>query len=172
MPFSHRGGIGKLGLRSNQQDRLPNGLALVGAQLYRRSFPQLAREKFRKLSMSKILVVDDSQTVRLVGRRIMSKFGFEVLEAEHGAAALNMVDQHPDVTAILLDWNMPVMDGLEFLKSLRALPLEKQPVVVMCTTENDMEHIMQAVEAGANEYIMKPFTEDIIRDKFQEVGVL
>lgn len=122
--------------------------------------------------MSKILVVDDSQTVRLVGRRIMSKFGFEVLEAEHGEAALEIVNQNPDLAAILLDWNMPVMDGLAFLKSLRALPLEKQPVVVMCTTENDMEHIMQAVEAGANEYIMKPFTEDIIRDKFQEVGVL
>jgi len=122
--------------------------------------------------MSKILVVDDSQTVRLVGRRIMSKFGFEVLEAEHGQAALEQVRQHPEITAILLDWNMPIMNGLDFLQELRALPLEKQPVVVMCTTENDMEHIMKAVEAGANEYIMKPFTEDIIRDKFQEVGVL
>lgn len=122
--------------------------------------------------MPKILVVDDSQTVRLVGRRIMSKFGFEVLEAEHGQSALEQIRSNPDVIAILLDWNMPVMNGLEFLEALRSLPLPKQPIVVMCTTENDMDHIMRAMQAGANEYIMKPFTEEIIRDKFEEVGVL
>jgi two-component system chemotaxis response regulator CheY len=122
--------------------------------------------------MSQVLLVDDSQTVRLVGRRIMSKFGFDVLEAEHGQAALEQIRLHPDVHAILLDWNMPVMNGLDFLQALRALPLQRQPIVVMCTTENDMVHIVQAMEAGANEYIMKPFTEEIIRDKFEEVGVL
>ncbi len=122
--------------------------------------------------MSKILVVDDSQTVRLVGRRIMSKFGFEVLEADNGLSALEQIRQHPDIRAILLDWNMPIMNGLEFLQALRALPLAAQPTVVMCTTENDMEHIVCAIEAGANEYIMKPFTEDIMREKFEEVGVL
>jgi two-component system, chemotaxis family, chemotaxis protein CheY len=122
--------------------------------------------------MSKVLLVDDSQTVRLVGRRIMSKFGFEVLEAEHGQSALEQIRQHPDVHAVLLDWNMPVMNGLDFLQALRGLPLPQQPIVVMCTTENDMEHIVKAMESGANEYIMKPFTEEIIRDKFEEVGVL
>lgn len=102
----------------------------------------------------------------------MSKFGFEILEAEHGEAALEQIRHHPDVQAILLDWNMPIMNGLQFLQTLRSLPLPKQPTVVMCTTENDMEHIVTAIEAGANEYIMKPFTEEIIRDKFEEVGVL
>ncbi|MBL4885790.1 MAG: response regulator [Planctomycetaceae bacterium] len=122
--------------------------------------------------MVKILLVDDSRTVRLVGRRMMEKMGFEVLEAEHGEDALVVIGKHPDVTAILLDWNMPVMNGLDFLKALRALPLPKQPSVVMCTTENDMGHIMEAMDAGANEYIMKPFTEDIVRDKLEVVGIL
>ena len=122
--------------------------------------------------MLKVLLVDDSQTVRLVGRRIMSKLGFETIEAEHGQAALEQIRRHPHVHAILLDWNMPVMNGLDFLQALRSLPLSRQPIVVMCTTENDMEHIIQAMEAGANEYIMKPFTEEIIRDKFAEVGVM
>ncbi len=122
--------------------------------------------------MAKILLVDDSQTVRLVGRRILSKFGFEIIEAEHGGVALEQVQQHSDIRAILLDWNMPIMSGLEFLQKLRAMPLSQQPTVVMCTTENDMDHIMQAMQSGANEYIMKPFTEEIIRDKFAEVGVI
>jgi len=72
----------------------------------------------------------------------------------------------------LLDWNMPVMDGMTFLKRLREEPRERQPVVVMCTTENDMKRIVEAMQAGANEYIMKPFTEDIVRDKLHETGVL
>ncbi len=122
--------------------------------------------------MVKMLLVDDSRTVRLVGRRIMDKFGFEVHEAEHGEDALKVIRDHPDIDAVLLDWNMPVMNGLDFLKALRSLPLPKQPTVMMCTTENDMDHIMLAMEAGANEYIMKPFTEDIVRDKLEVVGIL
>ncbi len=122
--------------------------------------------------MKKILLVDDSKAVRLVGRRISETIGLTVLEAEDGQAALEVVHQHPDVDVVLLDWNMPVMDGMGFLRALRAESLENQPVVVMCTTENDMSRIVEAMGAGANEYIMKPFTEDIVREKLQEVGVL
>ena len=122
--------------------------------------------------MVKMLLVDDSRTVRLVGRRIMDKLGIECFEAEHGEDALEVFRDNPGITAVLLDWNMPVMNGLEFLQALRALPIPNQPTVLMCTTENDMEHIMQAMESGADEYIMKPFTEDIVRDKLEVVGIL
>lgn len=124
------------------------------------------------MDMKTILVVDDSRAVRLVSRRLMSSLGFEVLEAENGEDALRVVRSHHAIDAVLLDWNMPIMDGLQFLQALRTEPLPTQPVVVMCTTENDMPRIVQAMQAGANEYIMKPFTEDIIRDKLQETGVL
>jgi len=95
----------------------------------------------------------------------------QALEANDGKQALDVCQQHPDVDAVILDWNMPVMNGLEFLTALRA-EQRHQPVVVMCTTENDFEHISTALAAGANEYVMKPFTEDILREKLQEAGVL
>ena len=120
--------------------------------------------------MKTILLVDDSRAVRLVGRRIMGTFGLNVLE--DGKQALEVARANPELDAVLLDWNMPIMDGMEFLKALRAEAREKQPIVVMCTTENDMPQIVQAMQAGANEYIMKPFTEDIVRDKLEETGVL
>lgn len=122
--------------------------------------------------MKTILLVDDSRTVRMLGKKLMTSLNFNVLEAEHGQAALEVVKSSGPIEAVLLDWNMPVMNGLEFLKALRALDLEPQPKVVMCTTENDMEHIMEAISNGANEYVMKPFTDDIIRDKFTEIGVI
>jgi len=122
--------------------------------------------------MKTILLVDDSRAVRLVGRRMMGTFGLEVLEAEDGKQALEVARANPELDAVLLDWNMPIMDGMEFLTALRAEEREKQPIVVMCTTENDMPRIVQAMDAGANEYIMKPFTEDIVRDKLEETGVL
>ena len=122
--------------------------------------------------MKKMLLVDDSKAVRLVGRRCTNALGFETLEAENGEAALEVMRLNPDVDVVLLDWNMPVMDGMTFLKRLREETRERQPVVVMCTTENDMKRIVEAMQAGANEYIMKPFTEDIVRDKLHETGVL
>jgi len=122
--------------------------------------------------MKKILLVDDSRAVRMVGRRYSNSLGLETIEAENGQAALEAIRSNPEIDVILLDWNMPVMDGLSFLKALREEPLEKQPVVVMCTTENDMSRIVEAMQAGANEYIMKPFTEDIVRDKLEETGIL
>lgn len=121
--------------------------------------------------MKTILLVDDSRAVRLAGKRMSTAIGLQTLEAENGKEALDIVRAN-EVDVVLLDWNMPVMDGIEFLKELRALPDLRQPVVVMCTTENDMERIIEAMESGANEYIMKPFTEDIVRDKLEEAGVI
>jgi two-component system chemotaxis response regulator CheY len=96
---------------------------------------------------------------------------FQIVEAEDGEKALEICKRElPD--AILLDWNMPVMDGFEFLGNLRRLPGGDQPKVVFCTTENGIDHITRALDAGANEYIMKPFDKDIVAAKFQEVGLL
>ena len=96
---------------------------------------------------------------------------FEISEAENGKEALDQCKSRmPD--AVLLDWNMPVMDGIDFLTALRDLAGETGPKVIFCTTENDAEHITRAIDAGANEYIMKPFDRDIIEAKFQEVGLI
>lgn len=121
--------------------------------------------------MKRALLVDDSRAVRMVGRRILQSLGFDTLEAGDGQEALSVYRANPTVDAVLLDWNMPVMNGLDFLKALRK-ETSPQPVVVMCTTENDLAHITEALSAGANEYIMKPFTDDIVKEKFQETGVL
>ncbi|KKJ76383.1 chemotaxis protein CheY [Kiloniella litopenaei] len=121
--------------------------------------------------MKTCLVVDDSKVVRMVARKILEGLNFNIEEAEDGQKALDACNASmPD--AVLLDWNMPVKDGLEFLKDLRALPNVEQPIVVFCTTENDMQHIQQAIAAGANEYIMKPFDSDIIESKFIQVGLI
>ncbi|MEH0070266.1 response regulator [Pannonibacter sp. Pt2-lr] len=121
--------------------------------------------------MKQCLVVDDSSVIRKVARRILEDLHFEITEAEDGQQALDACrNQMPD--AILLDWNMPVMDGLEFLTSLRREPGGDKPIVVFCTTENDVAHIARAIRAGANEYIMKPFDREIVEAKFQEVGLI
>jgi len=121
--------------------------------------------------MKSCLVVDDSRVVRLVARRILEDFQFKVDEAADGQQAMAAcLKAMPDV--ILLDWNMPVMNGLEFLVALRASQGGERPVVVFCTTENELPKIQQAIEAGANEYIMKPFDAGIIESKLSQVGVL
>jgi two-component system chemotaxis response regulator CheY len=120
--------------------------------------------------MKTCLVVDDSGVTRKIARRILEAMNFQIVEAEDGAKALEACQRElPD--AILLDWNMPVMDGLEFLGHLRRLPDGDRPQVVFCTTENGMDHIARALRAGANEYIMKPFDKDIVAAKFQEIGL-
>ena len=121
--------------------------------------------------MKSCLIVDDSKVIRMVARKILQELGFETLEAADGQEALNACKQKmPD--GVLLDWNMPIMDGLEYLVALRALPGGDGPIVVFCTTENDIDHIQKAIEAGANEYIMKPFDSEIIQAKFSQVGLL
>jgi two-component system chemotaxis response regulator CheY len=122
-------------------------------------------------SVKLCLVVDDSRVVRKVARRILEDLGFEVAEAGDGAEALAWArTTTPDV--ILLDWNMPVMDGLEFLRQLRQEPGGDQPKVVFCSVENDLDRIREALASGADEYIMKPFDGDIVASKLALVGVL
>ena len=121
--------------------------------------------------MKTCLVVDDSSIVRKVARRIVEALGFQVIEAEDGVEALvHCKRAMPE--AILLDWNMPVMDGYHFMCHLRRMPGGDEPKVVFCTTENGIDHIERALGGGANEYIMKPFDKDIIADKFAEVGLI
>ncbi|WP_425405755.1 response regulator [Hwanghaeella sp.] len=121
--------------------------------------------------MKSCLVVDDSRVIRMVARKILEELNFEVIEAEDGKVALDACNKSlPD--AVLLDWNMPVMDGLEFLVALRQMPGNENVQVIFCTTENDLEHIQKAIAAGANEYIMKPFDSEIIQSKFTQVGLL
>ncbi len=121
--------------------------------------------------MKTCLVVDDSRVVRKVARKILEELDFDCDEAENGQQAVDRcLASMPD--AILLDWNMPVMDGIEVLRELRHMDGGSGPKVVMCTTENTIEHIKEALGAGANEYIMKPFDSDIIQSKFTLVGLL
>ncbi len=121
--------------------------------------------------MKSCLVVDDSRVIRKVARRILEDLKFEIEEAADGLEALTHCRRGmPD--AVLLDWNMPVMNGIDFLRQLRREPGGEKPVVVFCTTENDLDHISEAIRAGANEYIMKPFDGDILQSKFAEAGLL
>jgi len=120
--------------------------------------------------MKHCLVVDDSRVIRKVACRILSDLHFETGEAEDGVAALTACrTKMPEL--ILLDWNMPNMNGIEFLKSLRREKGGDHPIVVFCTTENDVAHISEALGAGADEYIMKPFDRGIIEAKLAEVGL-
>jgi two-component system chemotaxis response regulator CheY len=121
--------------------------------------------------MKTCLVVDDSGVIRKVARRILEQMSFACSEAENGLIALDACKARmPD--AVLLDWNMPVMSGIDFLKSLRAMPGGDKPKVVLCTTNNDMKHIVEALGAGADEYIMKPFDHDIVQAKFAQIGLV
>lgn len=121
--------------------------------------------------MKSCLIVDDSKVIRMVARKILQELKFTTKEAEDGKVALDScIQEMPD--AILLDWNMPVMSGIDFLRELRKLPNGDHPIVVFCTTENDLEHIQEAITSGANEYIMKPFDSEILQAKFAQVGLI
>lgn len=121
--------------------------------------------------MKSCLIVDDSRVVRKVANRIATDLGFSCREAEDGQKACDAcLESMPD--AIILDWNMPIMSGIEFLEKLRQMKNGDHPKVVFCTTENDITFIQRAIQAGANEYIMKPFDSEIIESKFKQVGLL
>jgi two-component system chemotaxis response regulator CheY len=118
-----------------------------------------------------ILVVDDSRVVRKAARRILERHGFAVREAGDGAEALAAC-RAALPRLVLLDWNMPVMDGFEFLKAARAAFGPKEPLIMLCTTESEFERIVAALEAGAQEYIMKPFDDAILTGKLAQLGLV
>ena len=121
--------------------------------------------------MKLCLIVEDSRVIRRVSREIVTSLGFEADEAADGSLALAAVARRmPDV--VLLDWNMPVMDGPTFLKAFRQLPGGDAPKVVFCTTESDLKKMQQVLADGADEFIMKPFDRDIVESKFTYLGLI
>ncbi len=121
--------------------------------------------------MKSCLIVDDSSTIRKITRCVMENLNFLCTEAENGALALEECRiAMPDV--VILDWNMPVMNGIDFLVSLRKMTEGSYPKVLFCTSENGMDFIQKGISAGADEYIMKPFDEDIIASKLSQLGLI
>lgn len=120
----------------------------------------------------KVLIIDDSRATRSFIKRMLTNVGFETFEADNGQTALMVLSENRDIDLALVDWNMPVMNGLEFVKTVRQEPECEELLIMMVTTETEMDRVMQAVEAGANEYLMKPFTEDLLKEKLDLLGCL
>ncbi|HEU5005750.1 MAG TPA: response regulator [Jatrophihabitantaceae bacterium] len=118
------------------------------------------------------IVIDDSSAMRMILRRIVTKLGFEVDEAVNGRDALdklNAAEQVPDVA--LIDWNMPEMNGLEFIQAVRSDPRYSRLTLLMVTTESEQSQIVRALAAGAHEYLIKPFTPDAVAEKLEILGL-
>jgi two-component system chemotaxis response regulator CheY len=122
--------------------------------------------------MPTAVVVDDSRAIRMILSRTLRELGFEVREAGNGSEALATLGSGPPADLVMADWNMPVMDGLELLRELRASPLYARIPVVMVTTEAEIDQMTVALQAGASEYVMKPFTKEILADKLRLAGLL
>ena len=118
------------------------------------------------------LVIDDSSTMRLILTRFLLKMGFQVVEATNGREALKRLQEMGRPDLVLVDWNMPEMNGVDFVRSVRADRSFDDLPLVMVTTNTELEHVAEALEAGANEYVMKPFTMDVIREKLGLLGFL
>jgi two-component system chemotaxis response regulator CheY len=120
----------------------------------------------------KVLIVDDSGPVRKILKKMLGEMGFETVEAADGKEALKQLDAHSDLGLIVTDWNMPEMNGIELLDALgKRKFLSKKPTIVMITTESEFDKITQAMAKGANEYIMKPFTKEILSEKLAILGI-
>lgn len=117
------------------------------------------------------LVIDDSRAIRSILRRILQDLQFEVLEAGNGREALDVLAAQASVDLAMVDWNMPEMNGLQFIHAVRADRRYDDLRLLMVTTETEMEHVIMALEAGCDEYAMKPFTADVIKDKLAMMGV-
>ena len=118
------------------------------------------------------LVIDDARTVRLIIRSILTELGMEVIEAGNGREGLDRLRANDDVRLVLVDWNMPEMNGLEFVQAVRADRGYDAVRIMMVTTETEQEQVLRALTAGANEYLMKPFTKDILIAKLSLLDVL
>lgn len=119
----------------------------------------------------KALVVDDSRAMRNIVKKIVNSIGFETDEAENGQVALDAINSFPDYDVVLLDWNMPVMNGLEFVVEARKAPQHENLKIVMVTTESEPEKMVRALMAGVDEFVMKPFTKDVLLEKLNLIGV-
>src|SRR5271170_4652027 len=119
----------------------------------------------------RVLILDDSKTMRSLIGRIVRELGFEIIEAADGRAALAQLENLGAVELCLVDWNMPQMNGIEFVEAVRAHPAWNPIKLMMITTASDTAHIQRALEAGANEYLMKPFTKQMIVEKLAMVGL-
>jgi len=120
--------------------------------------------------MKRALIVDDSRTMRMILKKYLLALGFEVQEAGNGLEGLAALGEAGPVDVCLVDWNMPGMNGLEFVRSVRSQPEYAGIRIMMVTSETDMQRMLQALEAGADEYVMKPFTKEVIEDKLSLLG--
>ena len=118
------------------------------------------------------LIIDDSRAMRRILRQIVEPLGFHILEAGDGQEGLERLEQHhPDVELTLVDWNMPVMNGLEFVKAVRGDDQYQQMKIAMVTTETEPAQMARALMAGVDEFVMKPFTSEILIEKLKLIGV-
>ncbi|WP_313277212.1 response regulator [Timonella senegalensis] len=120
----------------------------------------------------KAIVIDDSRTMRRIIGSALSQLGYDIFEAEHGVAALQLLEEHPDTALCTIDWNMPVMDGLTFVQEVRAARKWRATTLMMVTTESEHGQIVRALAAGAHEYLIKPFTPEAIMQKLDLLGIL
>lgn len=123
--------------------------------------------------MERVLIVDDSRAIRRILGTTIRELGFEVSEATNGREALDRLEQMDQpVRLMLVDWNMPEMNGLDFVLRVRANKRFEESSILMVTTETAVDQMVKALDAGANEYVMKPFTKEIIEDKLRLLGIL
>ena len=122
--------------------------------------------------MPTAVVVDDSRAIRMILSRTLREMGYEVREAGNGSEALATLNAGPPADLVMADWNKPVMDGLELLRTIRATPALTKVPVIMVTTEAEIDQMTTALQAGATEYVMKPFTKEILADKLRLAGLL
>ena len=126
------------------------------------------------MSQAKVhaLIIDDSRAMRAILKRILDKLDFKTSEAADGLEGLQRLTEHNDISICLVDWNMPNMNGYEFVKAVRAEESNKDIWLMMVTTETEMSRVVKAMAAGANEYVMKPFTDDVIIEKLKLLGLV
>ena len=123
--------------------------------------------------MPRALVVDDSRAMRMILSKTLAESGFEVMQAANGREALEIMDREgPAIGLMLLDWNMPEVTGIEVVEQLRSQKTYNTVRLVMVTTETEIEQMARALEAGADEYVMKPFTREAVEDKLRLIGIL
>ena len=123
------------------------------------------------MEVKKAIVIDDSKAMRSMLKNMLKQLGYDVLQAGDGKEALDVLEKNPAVSLVLVDWNMPTMNGYDFVKAVRERPTYDKTLLMMVTAETNLGRVEEALNAGANEYIMKPFTKEVIQDKLQLLGI-